>query len=153
MARCIGLEGVWSRLCAWLACSCGLASVVITIIVVTAVVMCRSCSGPKSRCECRSSIRPVLKHGPRSLACARVIGWKTYWRNESKGRLDRLIWDPFGFGQAAHHSPVLTACSRAEVERTRWDPKDGELCLSRMKPEETLVEVRNDSDVQIDRLT
>ena len=41
----------------------------------------------------------------------------------------------------------------AEQERTRWYPKDGELCLSRMKPEETLVEVRSDSDVQIDRQT
>ena len=41
----------------------------------------------------------------------------------------------------------------AEQERTRWDPKDGELCLDRMKPEETLVEVRSDSDVQIDRQT
>jgi hypothetical protein len=30
------------------------------------------------------------------------------------------------------------------------DPKDGELCLGRMKPGETLVEVRRDSDVQID---
>jgi hypothetical protein len=34
-----------------------------------------------------------------------------------------------------------------------YDPKDGELYVSRMKPEETLVEVRNGSDVQIDRLT
>ena len=41
----------------------------------------------------------------------------------------------------------------AEQERTRWDPKDGELCLSRMKSEETLMEVRSDSDVQIDRRT
>ena len=41
----------------------------------------------------------------------------------------------------------------AELERTRWDPKDGELCPSRTKPEETLVEVRSDSDVQIDRQT
>jgi hypothetical protein len=40
-----------------------------------------------------------------------------------------------------------------ENERTCWDPKDGELCLSRMKPEETLVEVRSGSDVQIDRQT
>lgn len=38
-------------------------------------------------------------------------------------------------------------------ERAGWDPKDGELWLSRSKPEETLVEVRSDSDVQIDRLT
>ena len=41
----------------------------------------------------------------------------------------------------------------AEQERTRWDPKDGELCLSRTKSEETLMEVRSDSDVQIDRQT
>ena len=41
----------------------------------------------------------------------------------------------------------------AALERTRWDPKDGELCPSRTKPEETLVEVRSDSDVQIDRQT
>ena len=41
----------------------------------------------------------------------------------------------------------------AEQERARWDPKDGELCPSRTKPEETLVEVRSDSDVQIDRRT
>lgn len=41
----------------------------------------------------------------------------------------------------------------ATLKRTRWDPKDGELCLSRTKPEETLVEVRSDSDVQIDRQT
>lgn len=51
--------------------------------------------------------------------------------------------------------PARLVCrvSEAEQERTRWDPKDGELCLSRMKPEETLVEVRSDSDVQIDRRT
>jgi hypothetical protein len=28
---------------------------------------------------------------------------------------------------------------------------DGELCLNRVKPEETLVEARSGSDVQIDR--
>jgi hypothetical protein len=39
-----------------------------------------------------------------------------------------------------------------EVERVCWDPKDGELCLNRVKPEETLVEARSGSDVQIDRI-
>ena len=38
-----------------------------------------------------------------------------------------------------------------ELEQSCWDPKDGELCLNRAKPEETLVEARSDSDVQIDR--
>ncbi|KAF4678479.1 hypothetical protein FOZ62_020340, partial [Perkinsus olseni] len=33
------------------------------------------------------------------------------------------------------------------------DPKDGELCLSRVKPGETLVEARSDTDVQIVRQT
>lgn len=40
-----------------------------------------------------------------------------------------------------------------ELERMRWYPKDGELCLGKTKPEETLVEVCSDSDVQIDRQT
>ena len=37
-------------------------------------------------------------------------------------------------------------------EHTCWDPKGGDLCLNRMKPRETLVEVRSDVDVQITRL-
>ena len=54
-------------------------------------------------------------------------------------------------GVGAVPARLVFIVSEAEQERTRWDPKDGELCLSRMKPEETLVEVRSDSDVQIDR--
>ena len=45
------------------------------------------------------------------------------------------------------------SCDGSEVEHACWDPKDGELCLSRVKPEETPVEARSDSDVQIDRRT
>ena len=55
-------------------------------------------------------------------------------------------------GSAPPAHPVCVG-SGVEQERARWDPKDGELCLSRTKPEETLVEVRSDSDVQIDRQT
>ena len=40
-----------------------------------------------------------------------------------------------------------------EPEHICRDPKDGELCLSRVKPGETLVEARSDTDVQIVRLT
>ena len=58
---------------------------------------------------------------------------------------------PSGLG--APPARLVFFVSEAEQERTRWDPKDGELCLSRTKPEETLVEVRSDSDVQIDRQT
>jgi hypothetical protein len=50
-----------------------------------------------------------------------------------------------------HHRPRLIYESRREYEHTCWDPKDGELCLNRVKPEETLVEARSGSDVQIDR--
>ena len=56
-------------------------------------------------------------------------------------------------GRGARLARLGGAVLEAEQERTRWDPKDGELCLSRTKPEETLVEVRSDSDVQIDRRT
>lgn len=53
----------------------------------------------------------------------------------------------------APHSRGVSFSSREEAhqERTRWDPKDGELCLVRTKSGETLMEVRSDSDVQIDR--
>ena len=64
--------------------------------------------------------------------------------------------DPGGIPRLAGGAPpARPVCvgSGAEHERARWDPKDGELCLSRTKPEETLVEVRSDSDVQIDRQT
>ncbi len=53
----------------------------------------------------------------------------------------------------ASHSQGVSFSLRDEAhpERTRWDPKDGELCLVRTKSGETLMEVRSDSDVQIDR--
>ena len=56
-------------------------------------------------------------------------------------------------GVSALPARLILIVGEAEQERTRWDPKDGELCLSRLKPEETLVEDRSDSDVQIDRQT
>lgn len=54
---------------------------------------------------------------------------------------------------SAPHSRGVSCSLRAEAhpERTCWDPKDGELCLVRTKSGETLMEVRSDSDVQIDR--
>ena len=52
---------------------------------------------------------------------------------------------------AAQSTDHLAAASRFEWEHSCRDPKDGELCLNRAKPGETLVEARSDSDVQIDR--
>lgn len=40
-----------------------------------------------------------------------------------------------------------------KCEHTYWDSKDGELCLSRVKLEETLVEAHNDTNMQIVHLT
>ena len=48
---------------------------------------------------------------------------------------------------------LVRSVGGAEQERTRWDPKDGELCVSRSKSEETLMEDRSDYVVQIDRQT
>jgi hypothetical protein len=45
---------------------------------------------------------------------------------------------------------IIAIANLVHHERTSWYPKDGELCLARAKPGETLVEARLDSDVQID---
>ena len=155
----------WCRLMWWLigycepslcAVSCGLCLCAVS----EACLSVRLCGAAAVRClgsfsvsKSRPPIRPVLKHGPRSVVIAQAIGCKTYKRNESEAGLVSVICDPCIFGCAAQHSPMPAACSGVEVERNYCDPKDGELCLSRMKPEETLVEVRSGSDVQIDRLT
>lgn len=73
----------------------------------------------------------------------RVFGWKTHARNESE-KLRSLSWGALTLG-------LELFCNGSAVEHVCWDPKDGELCLNRVKPEETLVEARSDSDVQIDR--
>ena len=70
----------------------------------------------------------------------RVQGLPTLVRNESASGCI--------FAQSAGLNP---SGEWSECEHVCWDPKDGELCLSRAKPGETLVEARSDSDVQIDR--
>lgn len=71
----------------------------------------------------------------------RVQGWQTPVRNESDS----------GWNLIAQSAGLNPSGERSECEHTCWDPKDGELCLNRVKPGETLVEARSDSDVQIDR--
>ena len=78
-------------------------------------------------------------------------------RNESKAALKKVFCEGrsrlFFKPKRAHSQGVRSRdlVGRTNLERTRWDPKDGDLCLARTKPGETLVEVRSDSDVQIDR--
>lgn len=77
---------------------------------------------------------------------------ETQRRNESKRTLRVPREDGPRLGAASHSRGVsISSREEAHPERTRWDPKDGELCLVRMKSGETLMEVRSDSDVQIDR--
>ena len=57
------------------------------------------------------------------------------------------------YGVWVHYRPVVHLGVEFEQEHICLDPKDGELCLSRVKPGETLVEARSDTDVQIVRLT
>ena len=47
-----------------------------------------------------------------------------------------------------HYLPIFLR-KLFESEQESWDPKRSELCFSRTKPEEILVEVRNGTDVQI----
>ena len=49
--------------------------------------------------------------------------------------------------------PTLILGDGFEHEHSGLDPKDGELCLGRVKPGETLVEARSHSNVQIDGQT
>ena len=52
----------------------------------------------------------------------------------------------------AHSRDFQSTLLRWEyAEHKCWDPKDGELCLNKLKLGETLVEGCSDSDVQIDR--
>ena len=51
----------------------------------------------------------------------------------------------------AHSRDFQSTSHRWEyAEHKCWDPKDGELCLARLKSGETLMEDRSNSDVQID---
>jgi hypothetical protein len=73
-------------------------------------------------------------------------------QSESKGCVS-IAEVGSGFLVSAPPARSIFVFKGATQERTRWDPKDGELCLRRSKPEETLVEDRSVSDVQIDRQT
>ncbi|KAG8161383.1 hypothetical protein JTE90_007357 [Oedothorax gibbosus] len=51
-------------------------------------------------------------------------------------------------GAGAHRRPrPRSTCGVAEFDRTRWDPKDGELCPDRTSQRKLWVDVRSGSDV------
>ena len=91
---------------------------------------------------------PVLKHGPRSLTSVRVIYLHGMRRTERAACSHASCESPRG----RNTGRVVAKGRDLELEHICWDPKGGDLCLNRMKPRETLVEVRSDVDVQITRL-
>jgi len=73
-------------------------------------------------------------------------------KNPSGAAKAKRAWS--GTGVSAQRRPAADSTRVAAAqERVCSDPKGGELCLSRAKPEETLVEARSDPDVQIGRQT
>ena len=82
------------------------------------------------------------------LECAMNVK-ASLWRADGRSQVTYSFLELDGLGAARGHRDCLIA-GQVHLEHTRWDPKDGELCLARTKPGETLVEVRLDSDVQID---
>jgi len=95
--------------------------------MVLIVPSCNTDQGVQHTCECSSF---------QTTAHSESKGWQ--WVN----------WN--GISESLLIAP-LAAVFDKQLEHVCWDPKDGELCLGRMKPEETLVEVQSDSNVQIDR--
>ena len=83
-----------------------------------------------------------------------VFGWQTLMRNESEEeKLSLCGGSPnHDEGWGAPSTDFSSADERFAYEHACWDPKDGELCLDRVKPGETLVEARSDTNVQIVRL-
>ena len=77
---------------------------------------------------------------------ASLRGIKSRRRSESIRVMGRLV-------RSCNTARLQHLVGWLEVERTLYDPKDRELYLHRVKPEEILVEARSGSDVQIDRQT
>ena len=91
-----------------------------------------------------------LKHGPRSLTFKRVFGCLKPWCVMKVKVVLRLRWEP-SLRRGGTIARTL-ACQCLEEKLNCRDPKDGDLCVCRLKPGETLVEGRSDTDVQIVRL-
>lgn len=78
------------------------------------------------------------------------LGVETQRHSESKFGEIRRLYVKYSGGASSSRLNSASA-EEAQTERTGWDPKDGELCEARSKPEETLVEDCSGSNVQIDR--
>jgi len=73
-------------------------------------------------------------------------------RNESEGAPRARRGGKRGPGAGRAAAPLFALAEEGrKAEPPRWDPKDGDLCLDRVKPGEILVEAHSDTDVQIVR--
>ena len=84
--------------------------------------------------------------------------YASLWVVKTRGRSESNWWDfhisiKKGKKCITGRSLAKQLSEGTESEHIRWDPKDGELFLSRVKPGETLVEARSGTDVQIVRQT
>ncbi len=90
----------------------------------------------------RGNITRLETRTKESSECASVWGSKTQARIERELEVPRILFP--------QHRPTLRFFKRFEYKHIRRDPKDGDLYLCRTNPQETAVEARSRSDVQID---
>ena len=107
---------------------------------------CHAGERPLTKCLLSSRLGTRTKE---SKLCASTRSVTSQCVINVKIGLALLRWE----AQAAPSTDLDLSGEGFECEHTFWDPKDGELCLSRPKSGETLVEGRSGSNVQIDRRT